>query len=207
MIAPMMHARYALSSSAAAALCTLVGLASSGCRGIDADVTYPSDLPSLDNQLQTPEGDNDPSITLGAFKFAPNVCQGIDAHAQTAALTPEDLVRFLDKQGVKVQPIQARPDLFWFDIPNGQENNGKLRLRLAILPSPALAAKDLHDALLDHGPGWWGARRSNLALLMPKAGLSEALAFAIKYKLPCWGIFTYAGRDDAYVVPGPYSEP
>lgn len=203
----MMHARSAPSSWTAAALCAVAGLASSGCRGIDADVTYPSELPSLDNQLQTPEGDGDPSVTLGAFKFAPSVCQGIDVHAQTAALTAEDLVRFLDKQGVKITPVQARPDLYWFDVPNGQENNGKLRLRLAILPSPALAAKDLHDAVLDHGPGWWGVRRSNLALLMPKAGLGEAAAFALKYKLPCWGIFTYAGHDDAYVVPGPYSEP
>ena len=137
----MMHARSAPSSWTAAALCAVAGLASSGCRGIDADVTYPSELPSLDNQLQTPEGDGDPSVTLGAFKFAPSVCQGIDVHAQTAALTAEDLVRFLDKQGVKITPVQARPDLYWFDVPNGQENNGKLRLRLAILPSPALPRK------------------------------------------------------------------
>ncbi len=209
MIATMMHARSALSSCTAAAHCALAALAalaSFGCRGIDADVTYPGDLPSLDNQLQSPEGDNDASVTLGAFKFAPAVCQGVDVHAQTAPLTAQDLAAFLDKQGVKVTPIQARPDLYWFDIPNGQEN-GKLRLRLAILASPALAAKDLHDAVLDHGPGWWGVRRSNLALLLPKAGLDEALAFSVKYKLPCWGIFTYAGHDDAYVVPGPYSEP
>ncbi len=55
MIATMMHARSALSSCTAAAqfaLAALAGLASSGCRGIDADVTYPGDLPSLDNQLQ-----------------------------------------------------------------------------------------------------------------------------------------------------------
>ncbi|MFO0592754.1 MAG: hypothetical protein U0441_34745 [Polyangiaceae bacterium] len=203
----MMPARCALTSTAAAALLCLAGAASVGCRGIDADVQYPSDLPSLDNQLQTPEGDNDPSITLGAFKFAPNVCQGIDVHAQTAPLTAEDLQRFLEKQGFKVDPLKARPDLYWFDFPNGGENNGKLRVRLAVLASPALAAKDLHDALLDHGPGWWGVRRSNLAVLLPKADLSQALAFALKTKLECWGIFTYAGRDDAYVVPGPYSEP
>jgi hypothetical protein len=207
MIATMMHAHHALTSCAAAALVALAGGASLGCRGIDADVQYPGDLPSLDNQLQTPEGDNDANVTLGAFKFAPAVCQGIDVHAQTATLTAEDLQRFLDKEGVKVTSTKARPDLFWFDFPNGGENNGKLRVRLAILPSPALAAKDLHDALLDHGPGWWGVRRSNLALLVPKGDLGQALAFSLKYKLECWGIFTYAGRDDAYVVPGPYSEP
>jgi len=206
MIAAMMHARYALSSCAAAVLLSLAGGASTGCRGIDADVQYPGDLPSLDNQILSPEGDADPSVRLGAFKFHPNVCQGIDVHAATLPLDPDDLARFLEKQGTKVTPVKARPDLYWFDFPNGEEN-GKLRLRLAVLSSPALAAKDLHDSLLDHGPGWWGVRRSNLALLAPKAGLSQAAAFAVKQKLMCWGIFTYTGRDDAYVVPGPYSEP
>lgn len=202
----MMHARSALSSWTIAGLVCLAGWASVGCRGIDADVQYPSDLPSLDNQLQTPEGEADPSVTLGEFKFASSVCQGIDVHAQTAPLTMDDFARFLEAQGAKMTPLRARPDLFWFDFPNGEEN-GKVRVRVAVLASAALAAKDLHDSLLDHGPGWWGVRRSNLAVLMPKADLDEALAFAIKYKLMCWGIFTYAGRDDAYVVPGPYSEP
>ena len=68
------------------------------------------------------------------------------------------------------------------------------------------ASADLHQSLLEHGPGWWGVRRSNLAVLAPKTSLSTALAFAIKYKLPCWGMFTYGGLDDAYVVPGPYGE-
>jgi hypothetical protein len=201
MIAAMMFARLAPS------LLVVIGLAClAGCRGIDADVQYPDDLPSPDNQLQTPEGENDPSVTLGAFKFAPSICQGIDVHAQTAPLTPDDFAVFLEKQGTKVTPVAARPDLYWFDFPNGQDK-GRVRARLAILTSSALAAKDLHDSVLDHGPGWWGLRRSNLALLMPKADLDEALAFTIKHKLMCWGIFTYAGRDDAYVVPGPYSEP
>lgn len=199
----MMHARSALCTCAAA---LAAALASTGCRGIDADVQYPSDLPSLDSQLQTPEGDASPPISLGSFKFAPTVCQGIDVHAQTLPITPDDLSRFLDKQGVKVPVLRARPDLYWFDFQNGNDK-GKLRVRVAILNSPSLAAKDLHDSLLDHGPGWWGVRRSNLAVLVPKADLDQALAFAIKYKLMCWGIFTYAGRDDAYVVPGPYSEP
>ncbi len=204
MIGAMRHARSALRFS----FLGLVGALAfaTGCRGISADVNYPDDLPSLDNQLLTPEGDSDPSVTLGAFKFAPNVCQGIDTHAETAPLTAEDLTRFLDKQGIKISPLKARPDLYWFDVPNGEEN-GKLRVRLAVLSSPALAAKDLHDSVLDHGGGWWGVRRSNLAVLLPKASLDEALAFTVKYKLMCWGIFTYSGHDDAYVVPGPYSEP
>ncbi|MEZ4308001.1 MAG: hypothetical protein R3F14_08130 [Polyangiaceae bacterium] len=203
----MRTARYAPPLVASAvALSGALGLGSTGCRGIDADVQYPGDLPSLDNQLLSPENESDPSVSLGAFKFAPSSCQGIDTHAQTLPLTPNELTAFLEKQGTKVEPLRARPDLYWYDFPNGEEN-GKLRARLAVLNSPALSAKDLHDSLLDHGPGWWGVRRSNLALLLPKAGLGDALAFSIKHKLHCWGIFTYAGRDDAYVVPGPYSEP
>ena len=63
-----------------------------------------------------------------------------------------------------------------------------------------------HDALLDHGPGWWGLRRSNLAILAPKADLSTALGFALKHKLVCWGMFAYSGTEDVYVVPGPYMQ-
>ena len=48
------------------------------------------------------------------------------------------------------------------------------------------------DVLGEPGDGWRVMR--------------EALAFAVKYKLVCWGVFTYAGLDDAYVVPGPYAE-
>ena len=61
-------------------------------------------------------------------------------------------------------------------------------------------------SLLQHGPGWWGVRRANLAVLAPKTSLHDAAAFALKFKLVCWGMFTIAGNDDAYVVPGPYAE-
>jgi hypothetical protein len=205
MIAAMMHARDAHTALLLGGGLLVSGL-TMGCRGIDADVKYPGDLPSIDSQIQTPEGDGGPSVTLGAFKFNPGACQGLDVHAQTMPLTVNDFTTFLEKQGTKLAPVKARPDLYWYDFPNG-EQNGKLRIRLAVLPSPALAAKDLHDSVLDHGPGWWGVRRSNLAILAPKADLDQAVAFSVKHKLMCWGIFTYAGHDDAYVVPGPYSEP
>ena len=68
------------------------------------------------------------------------------------------------------------------------------------------AASDLHASLLEHGPGWWGIRRANLAILAPKAGVAEAVAFALKYKLPCWGVMAMTHVDDVYVIPGPYSE-
>ena len=47
---------------------------------------------------------------------------------------------------------------------------------------------------------------SNLSILAPKAGTAEAMAFALRYKLPCWGMISMAGLDDVYVVPGPYME-
>ena len=82
-----------------------------------------------------------------------------------------------------------------------------MRLRLAVLEDVPHASADLHQSLLEHGPGWWGVRRSNLAVLAPKASLREAPSPSpLKYKLACWGIFTYGGIDDAYVVPGPYAE-
>lgn len=178
-----------------------------GCSGIPADVDYPDDLPDEDPHLLTPEGREDPSVSLGSMKIRPELCQGIDTHTITQPINQEDFTRFLEAQGVRIAPKKARGNLYWYDFPVGpDEPNAFVRLRLAVLDSPQAAAKDLHESLLYHGPGWWGVRRSNLAILAPKASLSEALAFAVKYKLPCWGMFTYTGNDDAYVVPGPYME-
>jgi hypothetical protein len=199
----------AVTSSVRKLFAVLVGGALSAftpaCSGIDAGVEYPDDLPEPGSRLMTPEGEADPSITLGEFKISPEACKDVDTRPMTQKLTPEDLTRFLEVQGAKIEPKKARGNLYWYDVPNGKDK-GFLRLRLAVLDDAGGASKDLHVSLLEHGPGWWGVRRSNLAVLAPKAGLEEALAFALKYKLPCWGIFTYAGLDDAYVVPGPYSE-
>lgn len=185
---------------------SILGLSAAACSGIDAGVDYPGDLPDADTHLLTPEGEQEPSVTLGEFKFHADLCKDVDTRPVVKALTPDDLTRFFEVQGVKVTPKKARGNLYWYDFPNGGEDKGFVRLRLAVLDDPGLAAKDLHSSLLEHGPGWWGVRRSNLAVLAPKASLRTSLSFAIKYKLPCWGVFTYAGLDDAYVVPGPYGE-
>ncbi|MGK3992670.1 hypothetical protein [Sorangium sp. So ce1024] len=187
----------------AAALALALG--APACSGIDAGVEYPSDLPDIDRYLLTPENGSDPSLTLGKFKIGPETCQGIDTHPVTQKLSPDDLTRFLAAQGAgSVAPKLARSNLYWFDFP--ASDRSFVRLRLAVLEDAKGATRDLHNALLQHGPGWWGVHRSNLAVLAPKASLREAMAFAIKYKLVCWGVFTYAGNDDAYVVPGPYAE-
>ncbi|WP_245678444.1 hypothetical protein [Chondromyces crocatus] len=187
-----------------------LALASAGCSGIDAGVDYPDNLPvgEVDQHLLTPEGEASPSVGLNRFKIKPEVCQGIETHAMTQPLAPDDLARFLESIGASVQPKKARGNLYWFDFPASEKSKDSgrrfVRLRLAVLDNSEAASRDLHDALLLHGPGWWGIRRSNLAVLAPKTDLDEALAFAIKYKLVCWGVFTYAGNDDTYVVPGPY---
>jgi hypothetical protein len=199
---PGIHSALLLTASLGAALV--------GCAGIEADVAYPSDLPSdYDNLLATPEGGSGPSISLGSFKVKAEACQGLDVHPITQPLNQDDLARFLEAQGVKIVPKKARTNLYWFDFPNGTKGGyprGFTRLRVAILDNPGAAAKDLHDSLLDHGPGWWGFRRANIAVLAPKTSLGEAMAFTVKHKLACWGVVSYAGHDDAYVIPGPYAE-
>jgi hypothetical protein len=198
----MGHATPSLALSAALAL------GAAGCSAADAGASYPSDLPGdLGPDLRTPEGGLDPPLQLGAFKIAPGVCKGFDTHVITEPLSADDLARFLEAQGVKLVARKARADLSWYDLPGGQEPSERfVRLRVAVRDDGAGAARDLHASLLEHGPGYWGVRRSNLAVLAPRASLHDALGFALKYKLVCWGMFTIAGNDDAYVVPGPYSE-
>lgn len=187
-------------------LAAALAVASAGCSGLDPGVEYPDDLPSdLDRYLVTPENDPDPSFAIGQFKIAPSACEGIDVKPVTQPLTQDDLTRFLEQRGAAIVPKKARTNLYWFDVPSGEEGSF-LRLRLAVLEDGPGAAADLRNALHEHGPGWWGVRRSNLAVLAPKTSLDEALAFALKYKLVCWGMFTVAQNDDAYVVPGPYTE-
>jgi hypothetical protein len=198
--------RPGLGALAFAAFCVAALPAAVGCSGLDAGVTYPSDLPDIGGQLITPENKPDPSFGFVGFKISPKACEGLDTHAMTQALNQDDFTRFLETQGFKLEPKKARSDLYWYEFPNGRGEKSFVRLRLAILGDQPAAAKDLHASLLEHGPGWWGVRRSNVAILAPKASFHEAVAFAIKYKLVCWGQLTYAGNDDAYVVPGPYAE-
>ncbi len=189
----------------------LVGLLLSvGCQpGLTSGIDYPdvSDV-ELDDYLLTPEGAQEPSVSLTHFKFSKKSCEGIDTRMALADLDQEDLTRFFAARGLNLKPRKARGDLYWYEITSQEEGEEPevLRLRLAVLKDRFAAAKDLHDSLLQHGPGWWGLRRGNLALLAPKSDLGNAVRFAVKYKLQCWGSFTYAGVDDAYVVSGGYTE-
>jgi len=187
-----------------------------GCGGYDSGIEYPDRLPEVPaGSIVSPEGDKEGSIGFNSFKVKADTCklssgQPIDTHSVVANLTQEDFSRFMEGMGVQLAPTKARGNLYWYDFPvkeGASEKEQKyMRLRLAVLGSPEEAAIDLHKALLEHGPGWWGVRRSNLAVLLPKVGFGDAMKFAMKYKLPCWGSMAYTGKDDVYVVPGPYAQ-
>jgi len=190
------------------ALYSFLALGSTGCVGLEAGSRYP-DYSSSDvrKQLLSPENQEDPSISLGAFKVREEACEGVDTHTITSNLAHDDLARFLQTQGSPAVQVKARGNLYWYDFPGTDPNEGDVvRLRLAVLEDAKQAADELHASLLQHGPGWWGLRRSNLSILAPKAGVTEAMAFALQHKLVCWGMVSMAHADDVYVVPGPYME-
>jgi hypothetical protein len=189
-------------------LSVAVFAATLGCVGLDAGSTYPGYSSSrVQKQLLTPENRDDPSISLGGFKIREEVCDGIDTHTMLAPLAHDDFARFLNGRRVQARQAKARGNLFWFDFAGADPREGDtVRLRLAVLKTAEEAADELHKSLLEHGPGWWGLRRSNLSILAPKASVGEAVAFALRHKLVCWGMMMMADADDVYVVPGPYME-
>lgn len=192
------------------AFCATLALsAATGCVGLSAGVDYPDYSRSDVKQASvTPENEDSPWLGLQTFKIKEDVCKGIDTTPQTNVLNQDDLTRFLQRvAGGSQVEVKARGNLYWFDFPGDDPEAGDVvRLRLAVLDDGKEAANELHKALLEHGPGWWGLRRSNLSVLAPKAGAAEAMAFALKYKLVCWGMFEMAAADDVMVIPGPYME-
>jgi hypothetical protein len=195
-----------LVAGSSAGIVAVVGVVA--CSGLEAGIEYPRDLPTdIGQYLITSEGQPNPPIVLNRVQVAPSACEKIDTHPVVEKLNQEAFARFFASLGVHVAEKKARDNLFWYDVDNGRDGpQSFVRLRLAVLDDAPHASAYLHQSILEHGPGWWGFRRSNVAVLAPKATLHEAIAFALKYKLFCWGVFTYAGVDDAYVVPGPYGE-
>src|SRR5262249_59615197 len=120
-------------------------------------------------------------------------------------LTEANLIEFLSRQQYDVRVERPRSDLVYLNV-TGAGTEGPVRLRVAILKSSAEAGRELHEAILQHGPGSWGVHRSNLAVLAPIGDADEVVSFAVKTKLACWGVLTMAGLDDTFVVPGGYLE-
>ena len=159
------------------------------CAGLDAGIDYPSDLPSdLGPHLLSPENQRDPPHRLQPAQVRAAACDKVDTHTITTPLNQEDFTRFLEAQGVKIEPRKARNNLYWYDFPNGEAApKNFVRLRLAVLEDSPHASADLHQSILEHGPGWWGVRRSNLALLAPKAELARRARLRHQVQAPLLG--------------------
>jgi hypothetical protein len=145
------------------------------------------------------------SMSLGEMRFNPGACRGTDLTPTYAKLGPEDLVAFLRGNNAQVQLEQARSDLYYVTVSSPAFE--PVRLRVAVLDTPAAAGRDLHEAVLEHGPGAWGVHRSNLAVLAPMGSVDQIVFFATRSRLACWGELIAAGRDDDFVIPGGYREP
>jgi len=142
---------------------------------------------------------------LAQVRFKASLCDAEPTQPEHARLNENDLVQFLVRQHLDVRIDRPRADLVYLII-NGAGTESPVRVRVAILETADQAGAELHQALLQHGEGAWGVHRSNLAALVPVGPYNEALAFAAKTKLACWGVFTAAGTDDTFVVPGGYFE-
>jgi hypothetical protein len=142
---------------------------------------------------------------LAQIRFKASVCDGEPLQPDHGRLDENSLVEFLTRQHLDVRVERPRADLVYLNI-NGAGTAAPVRMRVAILETADQAGNELHAALLEQGKGAWGVHRSNVAALVPIGPYSDAIAFAAKTKLACWGVFTAAGADDTFVVPGGYLE-
>jgi hypothetical protein len=146
-----------------------------------------------------------PTEDAQTIRFRPGLCDGEDSLPERGLLNEGHLIEYLEKQGVDVRVERQRADLVYLNL-TGVGTQSPVRLRVAILESAEAAGRELNLGILQHGQGSWGVHRSNLAVLGPIGSLPDDIRFAAKLKLPCWGVFTVAGLDDTFVVPGAYLE-
>jgi len=139
------------------------------------------------------------------MRFRPNLCDPEELRPEYGKLDETSLIRFFEKQHLDARIERPRADLTYLVV-GGASTDKPVWLRVATLANANEAAHELHQAMLQHGPGSWGVHRSNLAVLGPVSAPSDAIGFAGLTKLACWGVFTIAGTDDAFVVPGGYTE-
>ncbi len=155
--------------------------------------------------VRNPEAGPGTPVEPAGLRFKPGLCDGADLRPEGRPLNEGHLIEFLSKQQLDVRVERPRSDLIYLVV-SGAGTNVPVRLRVAVLKSADEAGAELHNALLQHGQGAWGVRRSNLAVLGAIGSLEDDLTFAAKTRLSCWGVFMTAGRDDTFVVPGAYRE-
>jgi|SRR5215467_9430799 len=186
------------SPALALVLALALALATAGCSGATGGAYLSTSGSGASGSVQG-------STSPGEMRLNPSICNGIpELRPDYKPLDEGALMSFLKTHGFETTRTRARSDLVYVDITNAGPS--PVRLRVAILATPPDAGRDLHEALLQHGPGSWGVHRSNLAILAPIGSDDEIIALAVKTKLACWGVLTLTGRDDTFVVPGGYTE-
>ena len=178
-----------------------LGLVLSGCASPTLVVTGRTSLRTVAQDRYGSE----PSEDLDAVRIRPGVCSTEDVRPDYSHLDEGALLRFLDRQHIDARVERARADLVFLNLPSAGTAQ-PVRLRVAILATSDEAGRELHEAVLQHGPGSWGVHRSNLAVLGPIGATSDVITFAAMTKLACWGVLTIAGTDDSFVIPGGYTE-
>jgi len=172
-----------------------------GCTADAGGRISPQSAAASASATTSPSGGS--SWELGVVRLKDEVCSGVDLAPEKRLLSQQDLRAHLDAKGISYTVSVERDDLHLFDVDlHGQ----KARLRVATLDTEREAGRHLHQALLEHGQGYWGVHRGNLAVLGPEAGVDAAVGFALETGLACWGVLTGAGRDDTFVIAGGYSE-
>jgi hypothetical protein len=182
----------------------VVGILATGCGGRPSQMPAGADWRQF--VIERP-GASGP----GALEWRPDVCGRVDLRPDYRPLNETSLVAFLQQQQLAVrverQPVEANKPGLVFLFVSAPGDSRSVPLRVALLQSGDEAARDLYDALLQHGTGSWGVHRGNLAVLGPSGDEPDDLQFAAKTRLACWGTFTMAEDGDAFVVTGGYAEP
>jgi hypothetical protein len=145
----------------------------------------------------------DTSTRLARLRVSPEACEGYDLTPEHKPLDQSRLRAHLDSVGIEYTVQLERDDLHIFRV---RVDNQEASLRVATLKSATEAGRHLHEALLEHGKGYWGVHRGNVAVLAPAGSPPDAIGFAQRTGLLCWGVFTQAGRDDNFAIPGAYFE-
>ncbi len=182
----------------------VLGLLAAGCGPeVLLNVTDNSDWKAY---VSNRDGGSASAGELASLRFRDGLCDAPALIPERNQLNENHIIAFLQKQGVDVRVERQRTDLVYLNV-TGVGTKNPVRFRVAILKSREEAGRELHEGILQHGEGSWGLHRANLAVLGPIGSAEDDLRFAAKLKLPCWGVFTIAGRDDTFVIPGAYIEP